>query len=165
MTLDWTAFTPGAAALGGVLIGLASGAFVLLCGRIAGISGIVGGLLRPVRGDIGWRVAFIAGLLVAPLAWGLVAPLPPLPPLPPFPASPAIPDFEKPPAPPAPPTPPAVPEPPEPASGVKPAAPAPPAPPLPPVPLVGAAPPTPPAPPAPPSVALGAVVNTLTLAV
>jgi uncharacterized membrane protein YedE/YeeE len=78
MTLDWTAFTPGAAALGGVLIGLASGAFVLLCGRIAGISGIVGGLLRPVRGDIGWRVAFIAGLLVAPLAWGLVAPLPPV---------------------------------------------------------------------------------------
>jgi len=78
MTLDWTGFTPGAAALGGVLIGLASGAFVLLCGRIAGISGIVGGLLRPVRGDIGWRVAFIAGLLVAPLAWGLVAPLPPV---------------------------------------------------------------------------------------
>ena len=78
MTLDWTAFTPGAAALGGVLIGLASGAFVLLCGRIAGIRGIVGGLLRPVRGDIGWRVAFIAGLLVAPLAWGLVAPLPPV---------------------------------------------------------------------------------------
>ncbi|MFZ4758821.1 MAG: YeeE/YedE family protein [Burkholderiaceae bacterium] len=78
MTIDWNAFTPGAAALGGVLIGLASGAFVLLSGRIAGISGIVGGLLRPVRGDIGWRVAFIAGLLLAPLAWSLAAPLPPV---------------------------------------------------------------------------------------
>ena len=57
MTIDWMHFTPGVALLGGVLIGLAAALFVLFNGRIAGISGIVGGLLRPQRGDIGWRLA------------------------------------------------------------------------------------------------------------
>lgn len=47
--------------------------FVLLNGRIAGISGVLGGLLAPRRGDTTWRLAFIAGLLLAPLAYGLVA--------------------------------------------------------------------------------------------
>jgi uncharacterized membrane protein YedE/YeeE len=47
---------------GGVLIGLAAGAFLLLSGRIAGISGVLGGLLAPVRGSIAWRVAFLIGL-------------------------------------------------------------------------------------------------------
>ncbi len=74
--IDWDAFTPGSALAGGVLIGLAAAAFVLLNGRIAGISGIVGGLLRPTRGDISWRVAFALGLLVAPLAWPVIAALP-----------------------------------------------------------------------------------------
>ena len=69
MILDWNAFTPVSALLGGTLIGLAAAAFLLLNGRIAGISGIVGGLLTPRSGDIGWRLAFVAGLLVAPLAW------------------------------------------------------------------------------------------------
>ena len=50
--------------------------FVLFNGRIAGISGILGGLLKPVRGDIGWRVAFIAGLVGAPLGYALFADLP-----------------------------------------------------------------------------------------
>lgn len=74
--IDWTIFTPWQSLAGGLLIGIASAMFVLLNGRIAGISGIVGGLLRPVSGDTGWRIAFIAGLLAAPLAYGLVAPLP-----------------------------------------------------------------------------------------
>ena len=74
--IDWTNFTPGQSLAGGLLIGIASAMFVLLNGRIAGISGILGGLLRPVSGDIGWRIAFIGGLLAAPLAYGLVAPLP-----------------------------------------------------------------------------------------
>ncbi len=74
--IDWTNFTPWQSLAGGLLIGIASAMFVLLNGRIAGISGILGGLLRPVSGDIGWRIAFIAGLLAAPLAYGLVAPLP-----------------------------------------------------------------------------------------
>ena len=67
MTIDWNAFTPVAATTGGLLIGLAAAIFVLFNGRIAGISGILGGLLRPVAGDIGWRVAFVGGLIAAPL--------------------------------------------------------------------------------------------------
>ena len=78
MTLDWTAFTPWPALAGGLLIGLAAAMFALLNGRIAGISGIVGGLLRPRPGDIGWRVAFVIGLVGAPLVFALCA-LPPTP--------------------------------------------------------------------------------------
>jgi uncharacterized protein len=73
MTIDWQAFTPWPALFGGLLIGLAAALFALLNGRVAGISGILGGLLRPARGDIGWRVAFVAGLIVAPLLYALVA--------------------------------------------------------------------------------------------
>jgi uncharacterized membrane protein YedE/YeeE len=68
MTIDWSHFTPWASLAGGMLIGAAAAMLVLLSGRIAGISGILGGLLALRRGDIGWRVAFIGGLLVAPLA-------------------------------------------------------------------------------------------------
>ena len=78
MTVAWTAFTPGAALAGGVLIGSAVAMLLLLDGRIAGISGIVGGLLKPARGDVGWRVAFIAGLLLAPAVYTLFALLPQL---------------------------------------------------------------------------------------
>ena len=68
MTIDWTHFTPWTSLAGGMLIGLAAAMLVLLSGRIAGISGIVGGLIAARRGDIAWRFAFIGGLLVAPLA-------------------------------------------------------------------------------------------------
>ena len=78
MTLDWSNFTPSTALAGGILIGIAVGLFVLLTGRIAGISGVVGGLLRPARQDIGWRVAFLAGLIGAPLLYPLIAPMPAL---------------------------------------------------------------------------------------
>ena len=74
--IDWAHFTPWSSLAGGLLIGVATAMFLLLNGRIAGISGILGGLLRPMAGDIGWRVAFILGLLAAPLVYGLVAPLP-----------------------------------------------------------------------------------------
>ena len=74
MTLDWAHFTPWASLLGGMLIGAAAAMLVLLNGRIAGISGIVGGLLAPRRGEIAWRLAFVAGLLAAPAAWLLFAP-------------------------------------------------------------------------------------------
>src|SRR4030095_9695590 len=67
MSIDWNAFTPWSAAIGGVIIGLAVAICALANGRIAGISGVVGGLLRPARGDIAWRVAFVAGLIAAPL--------------------------------------------------------------------------------------------------
>ena len=76
MSIDWQAFTPWTAVAGGLLIGLAAVLFALLNGGIAGISGIVGGLLRPRRGDVAWRLAFGAGLIAAPLAYSLVAALP-----------------------------------------------------------------------------------------
>jgi uncharacterized membrane protein YedE/YeeE len=76
MTIDWMHFTPWTSLAGGVLIGIAAAMLLFFNGRIAGISGILGGLLQPVRGDTGWRVAFVIGLVVAPLAWGLFAALP-----------------------------------------------------------------------------------------
>ena len=72
--IDWPHFTPWASLAGGVLIGIAAAMLVLLNGRIAGISGIVGGLIAPRRGDVTWRAAFIAGLLAAPLLWLAFAP-------------------------------------------------------------------------------------------
>jgi len=76
MSVAWNAFTPVTALIGGALIGAAAAAFVVLNGRIAGVSGILGGLLRPARGDIAWRAAFVAGLVAAPLAYGVFAALP-----------------------------------------------------------------------------------------
>ena len=76
MTIDWTAFTPSSALAGGALIGLAASLFALMAGRIAGVSGIAGGLIRPARGDIAWRVAFVAGLVVAPLLYASVVATP-----------------------------------------------------------------------------------------
>ncbi len=73
MNLDWNAFSPGSALAGGLLIGLAAAVLVRFSGRIAGISGIVGGLLRPMPGDRAWRLAFVAGLLAAPWLYGLFA--------------------------------------------------------------------------------------------
>ena len=78
MSVDWSAFTPYGALAGGAMIGLASVALALALGRIAGISGIVGGLLRPVAGDVGWRIAFIAGVLAAPAVYSLGATMPAL---------------------------------------------------------------------------------------
>lgn len=76
MTIDWSAFQPETAAAGGVLIGLAAAIFVLFNGRIAGISSMLGGLLRPARGDLAWRLAFVGGMLAAPLVYALSAELP-----------------------------------------------------------------------------------------
>lgn len=76
ISLDWTAFTPWPALAGGALIGVAAGAMALALGRIAGISGIVGGLLRPAAGDTGWRLAFVLGLVASPWLYGLFAALP-----------------------------------------------------------------------------------------
>lgn len=76
MSIDWNNFTPLAALAGGALIGVAAAMFALLNGRIAGISGVLGGLLRPARGDIGWRIAFLAGMIGAPLVYMLFAVVP-----------------------------------------------------------------------------------------
>lgn len=66
MHIDWMHFTPWTALAGGLMLGLAAALFILVNGRILGISGIVGGLLRPKADDIGWRIAFVAGMLAAP---------------------------------------------------------------------------------------------------
>ncbi len=71
MTIDWTHFTPWSSLAGGILIGIAAAMLLLLSGRVAGISGIVGGLLAPRAGETGWRLAFVAGLLAAPALWWL----------------------------------------------------------------------------------------------
>jgi uncharacterized membrane protein YedE/YeeE len=76
MTIDWQHFTPWASLLGGVLIGLAVLIFILFNGRIAGISGIIGGLIKPNLQDIDWRIAFVLGLLVSPSLWQLFVALP-----------------------------------------------------------------------------------------
>jgi uncharacterized membrane protein YedE/YeeE len=72
-------FTPFASLVGGALIGLSASALLVFAGRVAGISGIVGGLFLPARGERGWRIAFVAGLLlgsalVAQLVPGSVVP-------------------------------------------------------------------------------------------
>jgi len=64
-------FTPGAAVIGGALIGLAAAVLWLGIGRVAGISGIVGTLFTPRAGDIAWRAAFLAGLVLAPVLYWL----------------------------------------------------------------------------------------------
>jgi uncharacterized membrane protein YedE/YeeE len=76
MTIDWAHFTPWTSLAGGLLIGVAAAMLVLLNGRVAGVSGILGGLLPARPGEIGWRFAFIGGLLVAPALMRLVASLP-----------------------------------------------------------------------------------------
>ena len=67
MTIDWTHFTPWGSLGGGLLLGAASALFILINGRILGISGILGGLLAPRSGDVAWRFAFLLGMAVAPL--------------------------------------------------------------------------------------------------
>ncbi len=62
-------FTPVSAFIGGSLIGLSAVLFMLLNGRIAGVSGIAGGLIVPVAGDWPWRLAFIVGLIAGPLVY------------------------------------------------------------------------------------------------
>ena len=78
MSIDWNAFTPWSSLFGGMLIGLAAAMFVLLNGRVAGISGVLGGLLAPQRGDVLWRVAFVGGIVFAPVIYSLFLVLPPV---------------------------------------------------------------------------------------
>ena len=81
MTIDWNAFTPWNALLGGAVIGLASGLFILGSGRVAGIAGIVASPLRALLAGRSLvadrtRLIFIAGLLAAPWLWSRFVPLP-----------------------------------------------------------------------------------------
>ena len=76
MTVNWQQFTPYSGLIGGALVGLAASLFILLNGRIAGISGIVGGLLRPQGSGVTWRLAFVAGMMGAPIVYQIAKPLP-----------------------------------------------------------------------------------------
>lgn len=76
MSIDWNAFTPWASGFGGILIGVSAALFVLLNGRIMGISGIVGGLMPAHRGDIAWRVLFVLGVFAAPWVYARFGEIP-----------------------------------------------------------------------------------------
>lgn len=69
-----TNFTPVASLIGGALIGLSASAMLMLNGKVAGISGIVGGTLAPKRGDVAWRVLFLAGLFLGGAVFAILRP-------------------------------------------------------------------------------------------
>ncbi|MBU6270549.1 MAG: YeeE/YedE family protein [Betaproteobacteria bacterium] len=74
MTIDWTHFTPWASLSGGVLLGVSAALFILLNGRVLGISGILAGLLPPRPGDAAWRIAFLLGMAASPMVFAALAP-------------------------------------------------------------------------------------------
>jgi uncharacterized membrane protein YedE/YeeE len=72
MQIDWLSFTPVPSLVGGMILGIAAALYVLLHGRILGISGIISGLIHPKQGDRAWRIALTLGLITAPLLAALV---------------------------------------------------------------------------------------------
>ena len=74
MNIDWAHFTPWSSLSGGIILGVASALFILMNGRVLGISGILGGLLPPKAGDTFWRLAFLAGMFASPWIFLLLAP-------------------------------------------------------------------------------------------
>ena len=78
MTIDWINFTPWTSLAGGLMIGLGAALLLIFTGRIAGISGIMGGLLTPAKGDVSWRLAFLLGLVASPVVFSLIHSLPPV---------------------------------------------------------------------------------------
>lgn len=76
MNINLVQFTPFLSFLGGVMIGCAAWILILFCGRIAGISGIIGGVLSAGSPDRGWRLVFLIGITASPLLYGLVHTLP-----------------------------------------------------------------------------------------
>ncbi|MBC3860545.1 YeeE/YedE family protein [Undibacterium jejuense] len=76
MSIAWNVFTPWSALIGGVVIGLAAAALILLNGKVAGISGILAGVLKPFNRNGYWRISFLLGLLIAPIVYSCFAPLP-----------------------------------------------------------------------------------------
>jgi uncharacterized membrane protein YedE/YeeE len=74
MNIDWAHFTPWSSLSGGIILGVASALFILMNGRVLGISGILGGLLPPKAGDTFWRLALLAGMFASPWIFNLLAP-------------------------------------------------------------------------------------------
>ena len=74
MTIDWSAFTPVASLVGGLMIGVAAMALMALNGRIMGVSGIAGGLVSDPKSDqTQWRLSFVIGLIAGPMLYQLAA--------------------------------------------------------------------------------------------
>jgi hypothetical protein len=73
--INWSTFTPLSSLIGGILIGIATAILILINGRIAGISGILGGLLTLKKDEISWRLAFIGGISISSLLYLLIHPL------------------------------------------------------------------------------------------
>lgn len=69
--INWNEATPIYSLFGGVIIGIAVSILILFNGKIAGVSGILGGLLKPKKGDVSWRVLFILGLIISPSIYSL----------------------------------------------------------------------------------------------
>lgn len=76
MNIAWQAFTPISSLIGGALIGIAAALLLLFNGRIAGISGILAGILRNEKRETSWRVMFVLGMMAAPSLYGLLFTLP-----------------------------------------------------------------------------------------
>ena len=76
MMVDWQQATPLSSLAGGVLIGLAAALLLSMNGRIAGISGILSGILKTSFKDNAWRVCFLVGLVASPLVYAFWSPLP-----------------------------------------------------------------------------------------
>ncbi len=74
--LSWTEVNPLMALIGGMLIGVAASILLLFNGKVAGISGIVGGLINPQKRDVAWRLAFVVGLVMSPIIYSVFRPLP-----------------------------------------------------------------------------------------
>ena len=72
--IDWAHFTPWTSLMGGLLLGVSSALFILLNGRVLGISGILGGLIPPKSGDSAWRISFFLGMIASPFLFSLLAP-------------------------------------------------------------------------------------------
>lgn len=66
ISINWEAFTPYPALLGGLMIGVSAVMLILLTGRVAGISGILGGLIKPQSNETLWRFTFVLGMVAAP---------------------------------------------------------------------------------------------------
>ena len=71
ISINWEAFTPYSALLGGLMIGVSAVMLILLTGRVAGISGILDGLIKPQSNETLWRFTFVLGMVAAP--WLYVA--------------------------------------------------------------------------------------------
>lgn len=76
ITVAWESFTPWSSFFGGIVIGIAAALFILFNGRVAGISGIIAGILRPIPHDLYWRITFIAGMMSAAVLWKLFGSMP-----------------------------------------------------------------------------------------